>query len=49
MDLERGQLIDRPVGLEDIMPTIPNIAGIDSPETVEGRSLCGLLEDRSNW
>lgn len=51
MDYERGQLIDRPVGLEDIMPTILDAVGVDIPETVEGRSLLDLVSDstREDW
>ena len=34
---------DRPVGLEDIMPTLLEMAGAPVPETVEGRSLLPLM------
>jgi len=48
---DTGQVIDRPVGLEDVMPTILDAAGIDPPGTVEGRSLLDLLAapDREDW
>ena len=36
-------VIDRPVGLEDIMPTVLDMAGVDVPDTVDGRSLLPLL------
>jgi arylsulfatase A-like enzyme len=44
-------VIDRPVGLQDIMPTILDAAGVDIPDTVEGRSLLDLCEDpeRDDW
>jgi len=46
-----NQVIDRPVGLEDIMPTILEAAGVDIPDTVEGRSLLQLVEtpERADW
>lgn len=50
-DGERSQFIDRPVGLEDIMPTLLEIADAPVPDTVEGRSLLDLVEDpeRTDW
>ncbi|MHB9132318.1 MAG: arylsulfatase [Armatimonadota bacterium] len=36
-------VIDQPVCLEDLMPTILDMAGVDIPDTVEGRSLLPLL------
>ncbi|WP_262177510.1 sulfatase-like hydrolase/transferase [Haloarcula laminariae] len=45
-----AQTIDRPVGLEDLMPTILEFAGVDIPATVDGRSLLSLVEDPdSDW
>lgn len=41
---ERQQFVDAPVGLEDIMPTVLDIADIDVPDAVEGRSLLDLIE-----
>jgi arylsulfatase A-like enzyme len=41
--LPRGQTIDAPVCLEDIMPTLLELAEVPIPETVEGRSLLPLL------
>lgn len=48
---DRTQLIDRPVGLEDIMPTLLEVAGVPVPDTVEGRSLLDLVADpsREDW
>jgi arylsulfatase A-like enzyme len=44
-------VVDRPVGLQDIMPTILDAAGVDIPDTVEGRSLLELCDDpeRDDW
>ncbi|WP_254280803.1 sulfatase-like hydrolase/transferase [Haloarcula marina] len=45
-----AQTINRPVGLEDIMPTILEFVGVDIPDTVDGRSLLTLVEDpASDW
>ncbi|MFB6218838.1 MAG: sulfatase-like hydrolase/transferase [Halobacteriaceae archaeon] len=50
-DLPRGQTIDRPVGLEDLMPTVLDYLDIPAPDTVEGRSLLDLVvdPDREDW
>jgi len=34
-----GRITDAPVGLEDLMPTLLDLADVDTPDTVEGRSL----------
>ena len=39
----RGGICDRPVCLEDIMPTVLELAGCNIPETVEGSSLVPTL------
>ena len=41
--LQRGLVPDRPVCLEDIMPTVLEMAGVEIPQTVEGRSLLPLM------
>jgi len=43
LGLKKGQTVGKPVGLEDIMPTLLEMAGADIPETVEGQSLLPLL------
>ncbi|WP_162989913.1 arylsulfatase [Natronorubrum halophilum] len=51
MDLPRKQLVDRPVGLEDVMPTLLSVADVPVPETVEGSDLLELVRDpdRDDW
>lgn len=39
LGIQAGTVIDELVSLEDVMPTILDMAGIDIPETVEGKSL----------
>lgn len=41
--LRRGATPDLPVCLEDVMPTVLDMAGVPIPQTVEGRSLLPLL------
>lgn len=43
LDVKRGDVRHQPVGLHDLMPTMLDFAGLDVPNTVEGRSLVGLL------
>lgn len=42
-DWPKGQVVDHAVCLEDLMPTMLELAGVSIPETVEGTSLAGLL------
>lgn len=37
--IKPGTVIDRPVGLEDIMPTLLELAGLPIPKSVDGESL----------
>jgi len=47
---KKGQVIDRPVGLEDIMPTVLDLVDIPIPDTVEGNSLVALLKgENDEW
>ena len=50
-DRDPAGVIDRPVGLQDIMPTVLDAVDVEIPDTVEGRSLFDLLEDpdRGDW
>ncbi|MFW6058861.1 MAG: sulfatase/phosphatase domain-containing protein, partial [Phycisphaeraceae bacterium] len=48
--IPRGEVVDAPVELMDIMPTLLEIAGADVPETVEGASLLPLVRGkRGGW
>ncbi len=38
-----GQVLDVPVCLEDILPTMLDVAGIDIPDSIDGMSLAGCL------
>ena len=42
---EQGVVVDDPVGLQDIMPTLLDAAGVAVPDTVDGRSLVPLTRD----
>jgi len=50
-DCPRGQTIDRPVGLEDVAPTILDFLDLPIPDAVEGRSLLDLVQrpERADW
>lgn len=41
--IKPGQCLDQPVALEDVMPTLLDLAGCAIPKTVEGRSLLPLM------
>ena len=41
--IEHRQVIDKPVGLEDVMPTILEMAGLPVPDSVDGSSLLPLM------
>ncbi|MEX0885334.1 MAG: arylsulfatase [Phycisphaeraceae bacterium] len=41
--LKGGQVLDGPVCLEDVMPTCLELAGVEIPEGVDGKSLVGAL------
>jgi arylsulfatase A-like enzyme len=41
--IEGGQTYDQPVCLEDIMPTVLDLAGAPIPDCVDGKSLAGVL------
>ena len=50
MDVERGGVRHQPVGLHDLMPTMLDVADVDIPGTVEGRSLVELLNgEADDW
>ncbi|MCM0649983.1 arylsulfatase [Clostridium swellfunianum] len=45
---ERGRVISDIVELRDIMPTLLDIAGLDIPDTVDGKSVRTLIEGSSD-
>ena len=45
--LQRRLVLDQPVCLEDIMPTVLELAGMHVPDSVEGRSLVALMRGES--
>lgn len=48
--VQRGGVSEAPVGLEDIMPTLLDFAGVDIPDTVEGQSLAPLIRgEPAEW
>jgi arylsulfatase A-like enzyme len=52
MGLRAGASVDAPVGLQDVMPTLLDAAGVDVPDTVSGRSVLPLLReggDNARW
>jgi len=49
-DLTRGTVCNRPVGLQDVMPTFLDLAGVPLPDTVDGASLLTLVGGgNANW
>jgi len=48
--LQKRLAVDEAVGLEDIMPTLLEMAGVDTPATVEGQSLLPLMYgEKVDW
>jgi len=45
----KGETLTQPVGLEDIAPTLLQIAGIDIPSHMQGRSLFDLMRGATDW
>ncbi|MGB9596250.1 MAG: sulfatase/phosphatase domain-containing protein, partial [Candidatus Poribacteria bacterium] len=46
---KRGQKISVPIELRDIFPTFCEIAQIDIPPSIDGRSLLSLCKGENNW
>jgi arylsulfatase A-like enzyme len=45
-----GAAVDRPIGLEDVMPTVLDLAGVPVPTSVEGRSVLPLARgEDAEW
>jgi len=50
IDCDHNLRVSNPVELRDIMPTLLDAAGIEIPETVEGKSIKKLVEeDNAEW
>jgi len=48
--IKPGTVLGEPVGLEDIMPTVLDMAGVAIPSAVEGKSLLPLMRgERAAW
>jgi len=50
MGLREGVTLEQAVGLQDVMPTLLDAAGLPIPDTVDGRSVLSLLRDEhASW
>lgn len=50
LKIKKGQKIKEVVELRDVMPTLLDIAGIEPPETVDGKSMKGIVEGKkTKW
>lgn len=50
MGLKSGQVLERPVCLEDLMPTLLDLAGLPAPDGIDGSSLAPLLRgEETDW
>ena len=50
LGLPQEQVIDRPVELMDIMPTLLDAVGVPIPDTVDGQSVLPIIRDpQSEW
>jgi arylsulfatase A-like enzyme len=45
--IRTGTVVERPVCLEDVMPTVLDLAGVSVPDSVEGRSVLPLARGES--
>ncbi len=43
METEASQVIDLPIGLQDVMPTFLDAAGVPIPESIDGRSVLPVM------
>ena len=41
--LPEGMVIDEPIEMVDFLPTLMDLSGLDVPDSISGRSLCGLI------
>lgn len=49
MGVAQNTVINKPVELMDVMPTILDVARVDIPDTVEGRSVLPLIQGEDHW
>ena len=50
LEPKNGAVIDEPVGLQDVMPTLLDAAGVAIPDSVDGRSVVPLARgERAAW
>lgn len=50
MGLPQEQVIDKPIELMDMMPTLLDAAGVEIPDTVDGESLLPIIRDSdADW
>ncbi len=49
MGIPQGRVLDQPVELMDIMPTVLDVAGVEIPDTVDGRSVLPLIQGSTEW
>ncbi len=49
MGIKPGAVHDAPVCLEDLMPTILEMAGVPIPDSVDGKSMLPLLQGKTEW
>ncbi|MDE2896972.1 MAG: hypothetical protein OXO54_01475, partial [Chloroflexota bacterium] len=50
LEPEHGAVIDQPVGLQDVMPTLLDAAGVAIPDSVDGRSVLPLARgEQPSW
>jgi len=47
--LPAGRIVEDPVQCIDIMPTLLEMAGVDVPETAQGRSLLPVINNDPSW
>lgn len=48
--IDRGTVVEEPVALEDIMPTVLDLAGVGIPDSVEGKSMLPLMrKEAASW
>lgn len=49
-DLPRGEVYEQPIELRDVMPTLLDAAGVEIPESVDGRSLLDIARgEAADW